>query len=63
MNKDNVQLYEEDEGVCFFVYNNEHLDYVDLATLASRYVKEYLKLPVCIITDAGTYKWMMQSNR
>ena len=63
MSENNLQQYEEHEGVCFFVYNNEHLDYVDLAILASRYVKEYLDLPVCIITDAGTYKWMMQSQK
>lgn len=62
MNEYNVQSYKEDEGVCFFVYNNEHLDYVDLAMLASKYVKKYLNLPVCIITDAGTYAWMKQSQ-
>lgn len=54
--------YKDKQGVCFFVYNNEELDYVDLAMLAARYVKEYLKLPVCIITDEGTHDWLQQSQ-
>lgn len=54
--------YKDEKGVCFFVYNNEQIDYIDLAILAARYVKKYLKLPVCVITDAGTYDWMKQSQ-
>ena len=54
--------YKEKQGVCFFVYNNTQLDYVDLLMLAARYVKEYLKLPVCMITDKGTYSWMLESQ-
>ena len=54
--------YKEKQGVCFFVYNNNQLDYVDLLMLAARYVKEYLKLPVCMITDKGTYSWMLESQ-
>ena len=54
--------YKEKQGVCFFVYNNTQLDYVDLLMLAARYVKEYLKLPVCMITDNGTYNWMLESQ-
>jgi hypothetical protein len=54
--------YKEKQGVCFFVYNNNQLDYVDLLMLAARYVKEYLKLPVCMITDNGTYNWMLESQ-
>lgn len=54
--------YKEKQGVCFFVYNNNQLDYVELLMLAARYVKEYLKLPVCMITDQGTYNWMSQTQ-
>jgi hypothetical protein len=53
--------YKDEKGVCFFVYNNEQIDYVDIALLAAKYVKTYLDLPVCIITDAGTYAWMQES--
>ena len=51
--------YKDEKGVCFFVYNNEQIDYVDIALLAAKYVKTYLDLPVCIITDAGTYAWIL----
>lgn len=54
--------YVEERGVCFFVYNNEQIDYISLAMLAARYVKKYLQLPVCIITDVGTEAWMYQSH-
>ena len=49
-------------GVCFFAYNNEQIDYVELATLAALYVKEHLKLPVCLITDEGSDAWLQQSK-
>ena len=32
--------YKEKCGVCFFVYNNDQIDYVDLVMIAARYVKE-----------------------
>lgn len=51
-----------EEGVCFFAYNNEQIDYVQLATLAATYVKAYLDKPVCLITDAGSEDWMRQSQ-
>lgn len=50
------------QGVCFFAYNNEQIDYVELATLAALYVKEHLKLPVCLITDEGSEAWLQQSK-
>ena len=27
------------EGICFFAYNNEQIDYVKLATIAASYAK------------------------
>lgn len=54
--------YEEERGVCFFAYNNEQIDYVALALLAGRYVKKYLGLPICLITDEGSYSWLEQSQ-
>ena len=53
---------QEPKGVCFFAYNNEQIDYVELATLAALYVKEYLDLPVCLITDEGTDYWLKESK-
>lgn len=50
------------EGVCFFAYNNEQIDYVQLVILAANYVKAHLNKPVCMITDEGTEAWMKQSQ-
>ena len=48
-------------GVCFFAYNNEQIDYIKLAMLASKYVKQHLDVPVTVITDAGSLNWAKQS--
>lgn len=52
----------DNRGVCFFAYNNDQIDYAELALLAAGYVKKYLGLPVCLITDDGTYNWMRESK-
>lgn len=54
--------YADQKGVCFFAYNNDQLDYVRMALLAGRYVKKYLGLPVCLITNEGSEAWLEQSN-
>jgi hypothetical protein len=52
---------DETTGVCFFAYNNEHIDYVQLAVLAAAYVKKHMKHnTTCLITDEGTYKCRTQ---
>ena len=52
----------EPKGVCFFAYNNEQIDYVKIAVLAAKYVKKFLDVPVCIITDAGGMSWIKESQ-
>lgn len=54
--------YLEERGVCFFAYNNDQIDYAELAVLAAGFVKKYLNLPVCLITDEGTSHWLAQSQ-
>lgn len=54
--------YDAKQGVCFFAYNNDQLDYVRMAILASKYVKKNLNLPVCLITDEGSESWLEQSH-
>jgi hypothetical protein len=54
--------YNAKQGVCFFAYNNDQLDYVRMAILASKYVKKNLNLPVCLITDEGSESWLEQSH-
>ena len=48
----------ETKGVCFFAYNNESIDYIELAILAAAQAKRHLDLPITVITDSGTYKWL-----
>lgn len=49
-------------GVCMFAYNNEQIDYVRMATIAASFVKLNLELPVCLITDEGSWAWAEQSQ-
>jgi len=53
---------QEPMGVCFFAYNNEQIDYVELALLSAKYVKKHLNLPVALITDEGTDNWLNESK-
>ena len=55
-------MYEANRGVCFFAYNNEQLDYVKFSLIAARFVKKYLNLPVCLITDEGSDAWLHESH-
>lgn len=50
------------EGICFFAYNNEQIDYVKLATIAALYAKKHLDKEVCLITDEGSHSWLKQSQ-
>ena len=54
--------YNDKQGVCFFAYNNDQLDYVKMAILASKYVKKNLNLPVCLITDEGSESWLEETH-
>lgn len=49
------------EGICFFAYNNEQIDYIQLTVAAASYAKIHLNKQVCLITDEGTLGWMEQS--
>ena len=54
--------YSDQKGVCFFAYNNDQIDNVKIALFAGQYVKNFLKLPVCLITDEGSEAWLEQSQ-
>ncbi len=55
-------MSEEENGICFFAYNNDQLDYVRFAHIAAGYVKANMKNnKTCLITDDGTYEWLKQS--
>lgn len=50
------------EGICFFAYNNDQIDYAKLAVVAAAYTKKFLNKQVCLITDEGTWAWLQQSH-
>ena len=53
---------EEDKGICFFAYNNEEIDYVQLAHIAAGYVKANMSNnKTCLITNKGTYSYFEKS--
>lgn len=52
------------DGVVFFAYNTDQINYVKLAALAGRYVKRHLPdRPVCLITDGGTWDWFQRTDK
>ena len=53
---------KEPKGVCFFAYNNDQLDYVEMAIVAAKYVKKHLKLPVCLITNEGSESYLEETK-
>ncbi len=52
---------EPTQGICFYAYNNEHIDYVRLSMFAAKKAKKYLDRPTCLITDSGSYSWLQES--
>ena len=57
--------YSAKRGVCMFAYNNEQLDYGYFSLLAAKQAKKHLDVPVCLITDEGTWAYLTPrvSNR
>lgn len=50
------------QGICMFAYNNEHIDYVNLALFAAKKAKKYLNRPVCLITDNGSWEYLQSQH-
>jgi hypothetical protein len=48
------------KGALIFAQNNSEIDYVKIAIFAAKRVKEYLGIPVSLVTDSKT--WLYQSN-
>ena len=43
------------KGVLIFAFNNSEIDYVSIAAYAAKRVKQFLNLPVSIVTDQSSY--------
>lgn len=50
------------QGIVFFAYNTEQINYIKLAVVAARYAKRYMPgLPVTMITGRGDWEWFQQN--
>ncbi len=47
------------KGALIFAHNNDEVDYVKLAVFAARRVKQYLDIPVSLVTDSK--KWLLKT--
>jgi hypothetical protein len=51
------------QGIVFFAYNTEQINYLKLAVLAARYARRHMPdLPVCLITSTGDFEWFERST-
>ncbi len=46
------------KGVLIFAQNNKQIDYGKMAYIAAKYAQKNLGVPVSLVTDEGTLKWM-----
>ena len=49
-------------GILLFAHNNHEIDYGKLALLCGRFSQKYLNVPVSLVTDSVTFKWMEKNN-
>jgi hypothetical protein len=45
-------------GVLMFAHNNREIDYGMMAYVSARYVNKYLDVPVSLVTDSSTVRWL-----
>lgn len=50
------------KGILLFAQNNKQIDYSKMAYIAASYAKKNLDVPVSLVTDAGTVRWMKSNN-
>lgn len=49
-------------GILIFAHNNREIDYGKMAYISALYAKKNLGVPVSLVTDSGTKKWMSESD-
>ena len=50
-----------DNGLCAFAYNNDQINYVEMAYICALHAKAHLKNNnFCLITDEGSLSYMKQ---
>lgn len=51
------------KGVLLFAHNNKEIDYSKMAYICALYVKKNLKVPVSLVTDIGTKRYLENYNK
>jgi hypothetical protein len=46
------------EGILVYAHNNNSVDYVSIAYVASKYAQKNLNRPVSLVTDQGSVEWL-----
>lgn len=49
-------------GILLFSHNNREIDYGNMAYISARYAKKNLNVPVSLVTDSGTVRWMEKNK-
>lgn len=50
-------------GTLIFAFNNEHVDYVSMASWSAKNIQRHLGLPVCVVTDSQDPELEQQFDR
>lgn len=50
------------KGILFFAQNNKQIDYSKMAYIAAQYAKKNLDVPISLVTDVGTKRWIDSNN-
>ena len=53
---------KDNKGILLFAHNNTEIDYAKFAYIAGRYAQKQLDVPVSLVTDEGTIRWMEKTN-
>jgi hypothetical protein len=49
-------------GILLFAHNNSQIDYSNMACITAKFAKKNLKVPVSLVTDSGTVRWMKETG-
>lgn len=50
-------------GILIFAHNNKEIDYGKMSCISASYAKKNLNVPVSLVTDSGTLKYMEKVNK
>lgn len=49
-------------GILIFAHNNEHIDYIKMASISAAAAKKYLKVPVSLVTDNHSLEYLSKTS-